>query len=84
MTFMGFIISILGLLYAMFVVVKALFYGTPALGWPTVITVILIMGGLQLIMTGVVGEYLWRTFDETKRRPLFFIEKSTKLLCIKN
>jgi dolichol-phosphate mannosyltransferase len=39
--------------------------------------VILVLGGLQMVMFGIVGEYLWRNLDESRKRPLYFIEKST-------
>lgn len=74
MTFLGFAISGLGLLYALVVVFRSLFFGAPVLGWPSIVTLILILGGLQLVTLGVFGEYLWRIFDETKKRPLAFVE----------
>ncbi len=78
MVMLGFGISGLGFVYAAFVFYRALFFGTPAVGWPMVVILILVLGGIQLITLGVLGEYLWRTFDETKRRPLYFIECTTK------
>ncbi|NMC50088.1 MAG: glycosyltransferase family 2 protein [Desulfovibrio sp.] len=74
MTFLGFGIAGLGALYALVVIVRAIFFGAAVLGWPSIVTLILILGGLQLVTLGVFGEYLWRIFDETKKRPLAFIE----------
>ena len=65
-----------GFLYAFFILLYALFgHATP--GWAETTILILILGGLQMLMLGVVGEYLWRTLDETRKRPLYFIEDST-------
>jgi len=44
-------------------------------GWASMIVVSLVMGGIQLIMLGLLGEYLWRTLDESRNRPIFFLEK---------
>jgi glycosyltransferase involved in cell wall biosynthesis len=52
-------------------VVKTLVYGDPVQGFPTLIVAILLLGGLQLLSIGVLGEYLGRMFMETKRRPLY-------------
>lgn len=77
MMLLGFAVSCLGFTYALVVIFMALRYGAPVTGWPMVVTLILILGGVQLITLGVMGEYLWRTFDETKQRPLYFIEATT-------
>ncbi len=45
--------------------------------WSETVIIILILGGIQLTMLGVIGEYLWRTLDETRNRPNYFIEKDT-------
>ena len=44
-------------------------------GWTTTIILVTFIGGIQMIMLGVLGEYLWRTLDETRKRPAFIIEK---------
>ena len=44
-------------------------------GWTTTIILVAFIGGIQMIMLGVLGEYLWRTLDETRKRPPFIIEK---------
>jgi dolichol-phosphate mannosyltransferase len=76
MSLLGFSSAALGFLYALFLVIRRIFYAAPIEGWTSLICVVLIMSGLQLIMLGVLGEYLWRTFDESRRRPRFLIEES--------
>jgi dolichol-phosphate mannosyltransferase len=76
MSLLGFCSAALGFLYALFLVMRRLIYEVPIEGWTSLICVVLILSGLQLIMLGVLGEYLWRTFDESRRRPRFLIEES--------
>lgn len=61
--------------YGLFFLVKALTLGDSVQGFPTLIVTILFLGGLQLLATGIVGEYLGRLFVESKRRPLYFVEE---------
>lgn len=75
-TFMGLMTAGLGFLYALFIIFyKLLGYAQP--GWAETVVLILVLGGAQMMMLGVLGEYLWRTLDETRSRPLFFIEDQT-------
>lgn len=77
MTALGFCIAGLGFLYAAVVTVRNIMFGSPLMGWPSVITAILLLGGGQIMMLGIIGEYLWRTLDESRNRPTYFIEKDT-------
>lgn len=72
-TFAGITTSLLAFLYAIFIIVKTLFYGDPVTGFPTLIVAILLLGGIQLVALGIIGEYLGRVFNETKERPVYFI-----------
>lgn len=63
------------LLYGCFIIFKTLAYGDAVAGYPSLMTVVLFMGGMQLLFIGIVGEYLGRTFDEVKGRPLYFVEE---------
>ena len=71
----GFIVSILAFVYMAFFLVKTLIFGDPVQGFPTLITVILFLGGVQLIAIGILGEYIARIFNETKNRPTYLIRE---------
>src|SRR5215467_13263796 len=64
----------LSIFYAIFLAVGTLFYGRSVEGWTTIIVLILMLGGLQLCVLGILGEYLWRVCDEVRRRPLFLVQ----------
>jgi len=53
--------------------------GTPAAGWSSLMIVMLIIGGMQMLMMGILGEYLWRALDESRRRPRYLIEAATSM-----
>ncbi|XOZ33029.1 glycosyltransferase family 2 protein [Halomonadaceae bacterium KBTZ08] len=76
-TYLGALVAAAAFTYGIVIVAKTLLYGDPVPGFPTLITVILFLGGIQLLFLGVLGEYLGRMFDETKRRPLYLIEEHT-------
>lgn len=73
-TYFGGIFSVLSILYMIVVIVQKLFFSIPIPGYPTLVCIILFLGGLQLIILGVIGEYLARMYIEGKRRPIY-IEK---------
>jgi dolichol-phosphate mannosyltransferase len=87
MSLAGLLVSLLGLAYAAFIVLHAL-GGRPVEGWSSLMVAVLVLGGAQLSMLGVLGEYLWRTFDEARGRPRYVIEEelgtSAAPRCIKN
>lgn len=72
---LGVVFSLLGLLYALWVIYARLALGIEAEGWASLMIVVLIAAGVQMLILGIVGEYLWRSLDETRRRPRFIIEK---------
>ena len=73
---MGFGVAAFGFLYAVFIIFNTII-GNPPEGWASTMVVILVLGGVQMIMMGVIGEYLWRNIEESRGRPLYFIEKDT-------
>jgi polyisoprenyl-phosphate glycosyltransferase len=75
MTYAGFLTAMAGFLYAGWVLVNA-WFGKPSQGWTSLMVVVLVVGGMQMLMMGTLGEYLWRTLDESRRRPRYFIESS--------
>ena len=73
-TYFGFSVALISFLMGVFYASKALFFGDPVPGFPTMVVVTLFLGGVQLIVLGVIGEYLGRIFNETKQRPLYFAQ----------
>jgi glycosyltransferase involved in cell wall biosynthesis len=74
-TWTGVLASLLAFLFGLWVFGKALLFGDPVRGYPSLMVVILFMGGVQLLALGVIGEYLGRNYAESKQRPLYFIEE---------
>ncbi len=73
---MGFIICVAAFILACFYLIKTLVYGDPTTGFPSLVCIILFLGGIQLIGIGVVGMYLSKTYLETKRRPIYIIKET--------
>ena len=73
-TYLGVATALLAFLYAVWIVAKALLWGDPVAGWPTMMAVILLLGGVQLVALGLIGEYLGRLYVESKQRPLYVVE----------
>ena len=73
--YVGLVVAIFALAYGFVVVVRVLLFGSDVAGYPSLLTVILFLGGVQIMSLGVIGEYLGRVFNETKQRPLYFVER---------
>jgi glycosyltransferase involved in cell wall biosynthesis len=71
----GFIVSFIAFIYIIVIVVRTLMFGIEAAGYPSLMAVILFLGGVQLLSLGIIGEYVGRIFNETKGRPLYFVEE---------
>jgi polyisoprenyl-phosphate glycosyltransferase len=72
-TYLGLVTAVAAFVYAGVIVAKTLLYGDPVAGYPSLMVVILFLGGVQLITVGIMGEYIGRMFDESKQRPLYFV-----------
>jgi polyisoprenyl-phosphate glycosyltransferase len=73
-TYLGLATAAFAFVFAIWIVFKAALYGDRVAGWPTMMVVILFMGGIQLIALGLIGEYLGRLYDESKQRPLYLVD----------
>jgi glycosyltransferase involved in cell wall biosynthesis len=73
-SYVGFATALTAFAYGVYVIAKTLLYGDPVRGYPTLIVVVLFLGGLQLMALGIIGEYLARMFIEVKQRPLYLIQ----------
>ncbi len=71
-TYLGLLTSTFSLLYGLFMLVRTLLFGNPVPGYPSLIIIVLFLGGVQLICLGIIGEYLARTYNESKQRVLYF------------
>ena len=74
---LGFIIAFLAFCYGVYILVSALLYGSPITGWSSLIVSIYFIGGIIIAILGVIGIYLGKTFDESKKRPLYIVMHTT-------
>lgn len=70
---LGFVVSMLSIAFALFIVIRKLIYDIPVPGWAALMVSVLMLGGIQLLILGFMGEYIGRIFDETKGRPLYIV-----------
>jgi dolichol-phosphate mannosyltransferase len=75
-TYIGLVVSGLSFLFGFYVLLNKLLYGTRVMGWSSVMLAVLLLGGVQLVMIGVLGEYLWRILEESRGRPLYIVERT--------
>ena len=74
-SFLGLIISSIAFVYLLFVIIKTVLFGDPVAGYPSMISIILFMGGIQLVVLGIIGEYVGRIFYEAKGRPDYLVSE---------
>lgn len=75
---LGFCISIIAFLYLIFTIFKTIFIGESVTGYPTLLCCILLIGGIQMIVIGILGEYVGKIFNEVKNRPIYFVNEYLK------
>lgn len=73
-TYVGLLTALLAFGYGGWIIAKTLLYGDVVRGYPTLMVTVLFLGGVQLMSIGVIGEYLGRTYDESKQRPLYLVQ----------
>jgi glycosyltransferase involved in cell wall biosynthesis len=74
-SYLGLGVAFLALIYAAIIIAKTLLYGDPVKGYPSLMAVVLFIGGIQLIGLGIIGEYLGRVYEETKQRPIYLTKQ---------
>jgi glycosyltransferase involved in cell wall biosynthesis len=74
-SFSGIILSFIATLAILFLIVRKIIFGDPVAGWPSLACIILFCSGIQLITTGILGQYLAKAYIEIKQRPLYIIEE---------
>lgn len=72
---LGIALALAGFVWAVVVVLNRILAGVPVQGWASLMTVVLVVSGVQLLTLGIFGEYLWRNFEETRKRPSFVIDQ---------
>jgi polyisoprenyl-phosphate glycosyltransferase len=75
-SFLGVLVSGLSFVFGVYVFVNQIFFGTRVQGWTSVMLAVLVLGGVQLLMIGVLGEYLQRILEEARARPLYIVERT--------
>jgi polyisoprenyl-phosphate glycosyltransferase len=76
---LGLFISALSLLAGFAILILALFWGATVTGWASLIVAVCVLGGIQIFVTGIVGIYVGKCFEETKKRPLYFVRDTFNL-----
>jgi glycosyltransferase involved in cell wall biosynthesis len=77
--YLGFLISFLSFLYALFIVTKTIVFGIDVPGYASMMVTMLFLGGIQLFFLGLLGEYIGRIFKEVKNRPLYVVQETIGL-----
>lgn len=72
--FVGLIFCILALFFILVIIIRTLIFSDPVSGWPSMVCIILLIGGIQLFCVGILGEYLSKTYLETKHRPIYIVD----------
>lgn len=75
MSIFGIIISLIGFIYAIVIIISRIMGNAPFKGWAPLMIIILILSGIQMLMLGIIGEYLWRTLDQVRNRPKYIVDK---------
>ncbi|MGX9962480.1 glycosyltransferase family 2 protein [Roseomonas sp. F4] len=74
-TYLGLFTAFGAVIYGVQLIIRTVLFGNPVAGYPSLMAVVLFLGGVQLMTLGIIGEYLGRVFNETKRRPLYIVER---------
>ena len=72
---MGVFFCVIAFLMIIFIIVRKLIFGDPVSGWPSLVCIILMTSGVQFFCTGILGQYLAKTYMEVKRRPIYLVRE---------
>ena len=75
---LGILFTVVAALLILVIIIKTLIFGDPTSGWPSMVCIMVFMGGIQLLSLGVIGQYLSKTYLEVKNRPIYFIKETEK------
>ena len=75
---MGLLFCFLSLIFIIVIIIKTLIFGDPTSGWPSMVCIILFVSGIQLFCMGIIGQYLAKTYLETKKRPIYIIKETNE------
>jgi glycosyltransferase involved in cell wall biosynthesis len=74
----GILFLFLSYVLIIFIIIRTLIYGDPTSGWPSLVCIVFLVSGIQLFCTGIIGQYLSKTYLETKRRPIYIVKETEK------
>jgi glycosyltransferase involved in cell wall biosynthesis len=74
-TYVGVLAALLAFTWGLWIIARTVLWGDPVEGWPSLMTVVLFLGGVQLVALGIIGEYLGRLYVEAKQRPLYLVSE---------
>lgn len=74
---LGIIFCVLSVLAIIFIIIRTLAFGDPVSGWPSLVCIILFLSGVQLLSLGIIGQYLAKTYLETKNRPIYIVKETS-------
>lgn len=77
-SYAGIIFCLMSFGLMLFVVIRTLLHGNPVAGWPSMVAIILFLGGIQLLSLGIIGKYLGKIFMETKKRPVYLVKERSR------
>lgn len=74
----GILFCFIAIIAIIFIIIRTLIYGDPAAGWPSLVCIILLVGGIQLLCIGIIGRYLSKVYLETKKRPIYIVRETNQ------
>lgn len=83
-SFLGMLLTVISFIAILFVIIRALLFGDPVAGWPSLVCIITFIGGIQLFCMGIMGQYIAKTYMEVKRRPHYIIAETNREDAIRN